>query len=1496
MKSSGSETLHGLLFEASTWRPHHVCLQYGDGAGLSYAETTEAVERCAAFVAALDGSTVALVADRSYGLVISLLGVLRAGKAYCPIEPDFPPARAAAMVEAAGIGHALVPAEQVPQPLLADIKGLSVLAVLADGRVQTEAGAPLVARPAAVPRCVPDSTTAYVLFTSGSTGKPKGCMVPHRGSSKYARAVVESCGLSGDMTFLLKTPYVFDVSVQDIFTAFAAGGSLVIASPGAHRDAGAICEIIAARGVNCACFVPTLLAEFAGYLSSNPGEAEAVKATLRKVLTIGEALMSATCRQMFRHLPGLEIHNLYGPTEASVGVSHQAVTRESVGQAAVVPIGRPFAYVDFRVFDPSRYEGRVVEAELLVDVAEGEAGELFIGGDCLAQGYVRSPERTRAAFFHFPRVLARPQGAASPFSLYKTGDLVRARPDGSFEYLGRNDFQVKIGGVRIECEEVSAVLQTHPAVDDALVTAIEGPFGKALAAYIVAGKGADWAAILAGHGHAGAPAPTAAESEDEPAAMENVSKWGAVYDEMYKETAESISQSDPTLNWSGYTDTYSRRPHIEPVIREWVEWSCEQVSRHRDRLAAGGPGACVTEVGCGNGMLLFRLAPLLGPSCRYLGTDISTTALQHVEAMRHRPEYAALRIETAQLAAHEITEVCGPGENDLVLCNGVTMYFPSAEYLLRCLRTSISTTKPGGRVIFGDVQSKRHLLPFRAHVETYQALRRPDATAFAVLRAVKQTAAHEELSYFDDSLFHRLDRLRVSEFDGLVARVEMRVKRGWWHSEFNRFRYDVELVMGREHETVSPDQEPRLRHVDYAALCGELGLESPSDEELVDPRLAERLQSWVAMRLSGARADLDGLVVTLPNARTLQAVRLLEWLGAEAQSGALLRELPGVLTPTDASRGSPEETARLGVEPEMLFTMPLPEGWVQRVVWAEDPGMLRFVLLRAEVACRPWLAAACGAPSAPLPPGLACFKNRPEDVDQTGIDPVKACNDAFKAWSLGTSLLPAMRPAVYVPLDAFPKNAAGKTDRAALPDARKVLEQVLDAAAIAYEPPATEEEKRMADIWQEVLKGAQVGVSTPFIAYGGHSLTAIQLCSKVLAGFGQRPDLVFLTSEDCTVRALLDKLRGAAAGDEAAEASCVVRLSPPARRGVPLLVFCAAGAGVATYQAVAEQARRVRVFAVELPGRGRRAHEPAEVRFEELLGRITPDVMRWAQQQRRFFVWGDSLGSIVAYEFARRWQGASGTSLMGLFVSGNAGPTVASRERGVGESVVGHLGLRCDSCAAMGREDWERFLVASAGASGSEDLAAMLRDPVLAEALIEPLRADCLAYESYRLERPERLRAPIVTLRGERDVITAPDAVRSWERVAGGRVDHKEFPRAGHMLAKECPLLLASHLDSLALPDFEQDLGSFKTYRAAYRLLRHLNGGGSLAEPRFERLTSPVLGAHQIPEDLDPGDLSLDALSLSETLTPQSKSVKSMRRGNMLWRLGGSLGNPLRCP
>eukprot|EP00928_Gymnodinium_smaydae_P037963 TRINITY_DN2628_c0_g1_i7.p1 TRINITY_DN2628_c0_g1~~TRINITY_DN2628_c0_g1_i7.p1 ORF type:complete len:440 (-),score=86.37 TRINITY_DN2628_c0_g1_i7:542-1813(-) len=393
-----------------------------------------------------------------------------------------------------------------------------------------------------------------------------------------------------------------------------------------------------------------------------------------------------------------------------------------------------------------------------------------------------------------------------------------------------------------------------------------------------------------------------------------------------------------------------------------------------------------------------------------------------------------------------------------------------------------------------------------------------------------------------------------------------------------------------------------------------------------------------------------------------------------------------------------------------------------------------------------------------------------------------------------------MRPAVFVTLDSFPKNAAGKTDRGKLPDALEVMERVSDAAAFSYEPPSSQEEEKMAAIWENVLSGRQIGVNTPFIAYGGHSLTAVKLSSAVFAEFGVKPDLLFLTSADCTIRELLKKIKRASDPSSANltdTSGSIVRLSPKATKGAPLLILCAAGSSAASYQAVAEQLTKLQVYAVELPGRGSRAQEESIAEFDALLKCILPDVEKWTKQHSRFLLWGDSLGAILAYELASRFEQSSSAHVMGLFVSGNAGPTVADGEQGVGGSVE-LPGCDTSSAKNLSFEDWKRFLLASSGEGSASDLNQILADPVMAQAVINPLKADCLAYESYRMAKMVRLCTPIVTLCGARDTIATPCALKTWTEVAKGRIEHCVIPNTGHRIAQESPDAVAHIMQSMS--------------------------------------------------------------------------------------------------
>ncbi|MFH1060673.1 MAG: amino acid adenylation domain-containing protein, partial [Pseudomonadota bacterium] len=395
------------------------------------------------------GQVVGLCARRSAAMLVGIHGILLAGAAYAPLDPDHPEARRAGML--ADLGHPLVLAAPEHAGLFADANVL-----------------PLTAEAEAAPQACPadPGDLAYVIFTSGSTGRPKGVMIEHHAAVNRILWMQGAFPLGPGDVILQKTPITFDVSVWELFWWSWVGAAVALAPPGAERDPAALVEAVERHRVTVMHFVPSMLAGFLAHLEAQPGQAARL-AGLRYVFASGEALDAALVERFNRllHAPhGMELHNLYGPTEAAVDVSWQPCSPWSGG--AMVPIGKPIANTRLYVLDP-----------LLRPLPIGVAGEICIAGAQVGRGYINRPELTAERF------------APDPFApgrrMYRTGDLGRWRRDGAIEYLGRSDFQVKVRGQRIELGEIEHALEEHPAVERAVVTAAQVAGLTELHAYLL---------------------------------------------------------------------------------------------------------------------------------------------------------------------------------------------------------------------------------------------------------------------------------------------------------------------------------------------------------------------------------------------------------------------------------------------------------------------------------------------------------------------------------------------------------------------------------------------------------------------------------------------------------------------------------------------------------------------------------------------------------------------------------------------------------------------------------------------------------------------------------------------------------------------------------------------------------------------------------------------------------------------------------------------------
>jgi amino acid adenylation domain-containing protein len=409
---------------------------------------------------------VAIGVERGFEMVVGLLGILKAGAAYLPLDPTYPAERLQYILQDGGPKALLT-----QQSLRQSLSGVAIPTLLLDS---DELRATLSARPVHNPEARVHGLTArnlaYVIYTSGSTGTPKGVMVEHASVINMLTAQAAMCALTPRDRVLQFASFAFDSSVAEMFPAWSAGAAVVLRPSELGLDNFA--SFLNLNRITVVDLPTALWHQWSQFLSSG---AAAACETLRIAIVSGETLETRDAQQWFAHpaSSGIALINNYGPTETTVNATAYAVEPALLREGQPIPIGRPIANVQIYILD-GRGE----------PVPVGVAGEIHIGGDSVARGYLNRPELTAERFL-------RDSFNADPNArMYKTGDLGRWTADGNIEFLGRNDFQVKIRGFRIELGEIDAKLSACAGVREAVVIAREDePGEKRLVAYLVAEEG-----------------------------------------------------------------------------------------------------------------------------------------------------------------------------------------------------------------------------------------------------------------------------------------------------------------------------------------------------------------------------------------------------------------------------------------------------------------------------------------------------------------------------------------------------------------------------------------------------------------------------------------------------------------------------------------------------------------------------------------------------------------------------------------------------------------------------------------------------------------------------------------------------------------------------------------------------------------------------------------------------------------------------------------------
>jgi amino acid adenylation domain-containing protein len=930
---------------------------------------------------------IAVVMEKGWEQVVAVLSILRAGAAYLPIDPHLPEERLHYLLIHGRVQLVLT------QPWLAahlvwpaDIRCLTISA---DDPGTTADGSQGAQEPETE---VQASDLAYVIFTSGSTGLPKGVMIDHQGALNTVIDINQRFQVGPADRVLALSALNFDLSVYDIFGTLGAGGTIVI--PQASNDPEQWADLAGRAGVTIWNSVPALVEMFVEYLSASP---DRPPASLRLVMMSGDWIpvtLPDRIRTLWRTC---QVISMGGATEASIwSILYPIAAVDPTWRS--IPYGRPLINQQFFVLNQ-----QLEPCPLWVP------GHLYIGGVGLARGYWADPEKTAASFFLHPRTGQR---------LYRTGDLGRYLPDGNIEFLGRDDFQVKVRGYRIELGEIEAAVRQHPAVQEAIVTVREDrPKDQRLVAYIV-----------------GQPC---AQPEHTGAGVQQtqLAQWQMVYDEVYEQARASIGR-DAEAVFDGWVSVYDDQPLPREQMREWVGQTVA-------RIVAWGPQH-VLEIGCGTGLLLLRLAPR---SASYHATDFSPAALRIVEqqlATRTRP------IEHLTLSCQAANDFSGlaPATFDTIILNSVAQYFPSIEYFLRVVEGALQLLKPGGTLLLGDLRNLRLLDMYSAEIELCRA---PDTLARGQLQeqARRRMNGEEEL-LIDPALFLALSR----RLPGLAG-VEIVHKRGRWHNELTRFRYDVILHVGEQSQP-----ETELVWLDWQELA------------LTLPALCDLLRRQEPASLG---------LLHIPNSRLARAAHTLHWLTREA----------GPATVGEFKADYRED----GIDPEAFWELGLDFPYTVQVAWAGPAyeACYNVILQHTRAAGRPLLHTG-------LPDEEDSVTDRPWAAYAN--DPLRTITRRTLSQQLRAFLeqkLPEyMLPSAFVLLDTLPLTANGKVNRQALP----APETLGSFASPVLSASQTEVEHQLAAIWEQTLGLQKIGLEDDFFELGGHSLLATQIVTRVRETFG----------------------------------------------------------------------------------------------------------------------------------------------------------------------------------------------------------------------------------------------------------------------------------------------------------------------------------------------------------------------------------------------------------
>ncbi|MGB5963236.1 MAG: amino acid adenylation domain-containing protein [Coleofasciculaceae cyanobacterium] len=945
---------------------------------------------------------VGLCVENSIEMVVGILGILKAGGAYVPLDPHYPTERLRCLIEDTKMLIVLT----LPQWRSYLGQHNSQVICLDDRNITQEIETNPICK-------TTTDNLAYVIYTSGTTGKPKGVEIEHNSLLNLIFWHQQTFVISPFDKVTQIAGIAFDACTWEIFPYLISGASIYFPNKEIKYSAELLRDWLVSNAITIS-FLPTPIAEKALLLDWS-------NTALRLLLTGGDKLSQYPLESH----PFLVVNN-YGPTENTVVTTSGILTKNSVknsNTASTPTIGRPINNTQVYILD-----------KYLQPVPIGVVGELYIAGDGLARGYLNNPDLTDKHFINNP--FSNQKNA----HFYKTGDLVRYQPDGNIEFLGRLDQQVKIRGCRIELAEIESLLNQHSSVQQTVVITDEDRLGeKRLVAYVAI--------------HTSQLSHDFSSSKNTALMQEQVLQWQMLYDQTYK---QSVPNCEPTFNIIGWNSSYNKQPIPTQQMKEWVN---NQVA-----LILALQPKRVLEIGCGTGLLLFRIAPYC---TQYCGTDFSSSSLNYIrQQLPQLPQVTLLQKIATDFEGVELESF------EAVVLNSVVQYFPSISYLMQVIEGAVKTLTPGGFIFIGDARSLPLLPAFHASVQLFQA--ESFLSREQLQERVKLQLFQETELVIDPDFFYNLKQHYPQ-----ISDVQIQLMRGRENNELTQFRYNVILYVGKE---VSSYNHPQ-NNINYAS--------SSEQEKNIPDALQGGLKrasidslNWQenSLTVSTIRKQLIEqqpeilFIKKIPNRRVTAAIKTVQWLN----------NTTGLKTVGQFKKALQEQSV-VGVEPEDLWALDK-LGYRVNLSWSEadHEGCYDALFVKQEIeikrtmfphntSLRPW-----------------------QDYANNPLQAKAARQLVPQLKAHLTEMLPEyMMPSAIVVLESLPMTANGKIDRRALPTPDLIKQELVDA----YIAPRTAVEEVLVKIFSEVLNLQRVGVGDNFFELGGHSLLATQLVSRVRDAF-----------------------------------------------------------------------------------------------------------------------------------------------------------------------------------------------------------------------------------------------------------------------------------------------------------------------------------------------------------------------------------------------------------